>query len=142
MLMNTGTSAWLVLNGVVLVVLAVVLGGWAGAHPQVRRRAVIGAACLTLAVVLLLVLFRPAQVPTGWITVLQEGRSLRNVRQLYGQTTHAGRGFQILVALLGGLGMTTLPVVVYLNICLAFANTIIFFFLASYVLQSWWGSLA
>jgi hypothetical protein len=139
---GTGGIVWLAANGLALVLLAVVLGGWARARPRVRRRAIAGAVCLTLGVAVLLVLFKPAQVPIGWITVLQEGRSIRNVQQLYGQGAHFGPGFVCLSDWLTGHDVTTLPAVVHMNLCLAVVNTIIFFFLASYVLPSWWASLA
>src|SRR5262245_52222802 len=133
---------WLAATTVAIVLLAVVLGEWARQRPTVRARTIAGCACALLGGSLVLLLVEPTDIPTGWITVLQEGRSARNVRQLYGLGTHAGPGFGALVALLGGHGPTTLPIVVRANLCLAVVNTLVFFFLASWVLRSWWASLA
>ena len=140
--MSTNAIAWLAANGVALVLLVVVILGWAGSQPRVRQRAIVGTVCLVLAVSVLLVLFGAAQVPIGWVTVLHEGRSLRNVQQLYGHGVHAGAGFSILFDLLTGGDVTTLRAVAHMNLCLAVLNTIMFFLLASYVLPSWWASIA
>jgi hypothetical protein len=139
--MTTDAIEWLVANGTVVVLLAVVLGGWARAQARVRRTAIAGAVCVALAIVLLPMLFGTAQVPIGWITVLMEGPSIRNVQQLYGQGAHFGGGFYDLADWLTGHDVTTLAAVVHVNLCLALINGIVFFFLAAYVLQSWWGAL-
>jgi hypothetical protein len=133
---------WLVATGVAIVLLAVVLAEWARQRPAIRGRVIAGCACALLGGSLVLLLLEPSYIPTGWITVLQEGRSARNVRQLYGSGTHAGPGFHALVDWLSGHGPTTLPVVVRANLCLAVINTVVFFFLASHVLGSWWASVA
>jgi len=133
---------WLAANGIVLVLLAVVLGEWARSRVQVRNRVVAAAASMTLAVALLLLFFKREQVPVGWITVLMEGPSIRNLQQLYGQGAHFGTGFQALGDWLTGHDATTLPAIVHVNVCLALVNAIIFFFLALHVLESWWASLA
>ena len=138
---NPAAIAWLIANGVALLLLLLVLGGWARSQPQVRRHAIAGTVCVTLALALLLMLFKSTDVPTGWITVLMEGGSIRNVQQLYGQGAHFGRGFYFLAYWLCGHDVTTLPAVVHANLCLAAIKTIIFFFLASYVLRSWWTGL-
>jgi hypothetical protein len=119
-----------------------VLAGWARAQRAVRGRVLAGGACAILGASLVLLLVDPGDIPTGWITVLQEGRSARNVRQLYGMGTHAGPGFGAMVDWLSGHGPTTLPIVVRANLCLAVVDTTVFFFIASYVLGSWWASLA
>jgi hypothetical protein len=133
---------WLATTGLAIVLLAAVLGEWARQRPVVRGRVIAGCACALLGGSLVLVLVAPTDIPTGWITVLQEGRSVRNVRQLYGIGTHAGPGFDALVDWLCGHGPNALPAVVRVNVCLAVTNTVVLFFLASYVLRSWWASLA
>ena len=133
---------WLAATSVAIVLLAAVLGEWARQRPAVRGRAIAGCACALLGGSLVLLLVEPTDIPTGWITVLQEGRSARNIRQLYGFGTHAGAGFYALVDWVSGHGPTTLPAVVRANLCLAVVNAIVFFFLASHVLRSWWASLA
>jgi len=133
---------WLAANCLAVVLLAVVVGAWARSRADVRRRALPGAISLVLGVSLMLVLFRPADIPTGWITVLQEGHSIRNVRQLCGRGAHFGAGFSILTDLLTRSDVTTLAAVVHLNLCLALVNVGLFFLLASAVLPSWWASVA
>jgi hypothetical protein len=139
--MNPAPAVWLVTNGVALALLVGVLGAWARRRPRVRRQALPGAVCVALAALLLLLFFKPGQVPTGWITVFMEGRSIRNIQQLYGQGSHFGAGFSLLGEWLTGHDVTTFRAVVHANLCLAAVNTIIFYFLASYVLHSWWVSL-
>lgn len=140
--MGTGTIAWLVANGVGLIVLVVVLAGWARVQPHNRRLVMAGTACVLGVGTMLPLLLTPAQIPTGWITVLHEGRGVRNIRQLYGLTVHAGAGFYCLIEWLSNHGPVTLPAVVRFNVCLAVVNALLFFFLAVYVLRSWWASLA
>ncbi len=132
---------WLGATSVALVLLAVVLGEWARQQPLVRGRVIAGCACALLGAASALVLVDPSDIPTGWITVLQEGRSVRNIQQLYGAGTHAGPGFYALTEWLSGHGPTTLPALVRANLCLAVINTVVFFFLASHVLRSWWASV-
>lgn len=139
--MNIGPTQWLIANGAALVLLVVVLGGWARVQSRLRRQALPGAICLSLAVALLALFFRGVHVPTGWVTVFMEGRSIRNVQQLYGQGSHFGAGFHSLAEWLTGHDVTTLQVVVRTNVCVALVNGIIFYLLASYVLQSWGVSL-
>jgi len=133
---------WLVATSVAVGLLVAVLGEWARQRPDVRGRMLAGCACALLGGALVLALVAPTDIPTGWITVLQEGRSIRNVQQLYGLGTHAGPGFHALVEWLSSHGPTTLPVVVRANLCLAVVNAIVFFFMASHVLRSWWASVA
>lgn len=138
--MGSAAAAWLVANAVALLLLAVVLGGWARARADVRRAIIAALLCGGIAVAGVL-LFTPTPIPIGWVTVLHEGRSAANVRQLYGQTAHAGIGFHYLVDLVTRRDLTTLPAVVKLNLCLAAANTIIFAALAGARLSSRWGGL-
>ena len=135
-------NVWLAANVFALVLFGVVLYGWARSQPFVRPRAVAGSVCLVLAVTVLVAVFKRVHVPIGWVTVLHEGRSLRNVRQLYGRGVHAGAGFFALLDWLSGGDTTTLRTVVETNLGLAAMNTIVFFWLASYVLRSWCASLA
>lgn len=139
---NPDDFTWLAATTVTLVLLAVMLGEWARERPGVRCRVIAGCACALLGGLLVLLLVSPTDIPTGWITVLQEGRSARNIRQLYGLGTHAGAGFYALVDWLSGHGPATLPSVVRTSLCLAVVDTIVIFFLASHVLRSWWASLA
>ena len=139
--MSIGPLEWLVANGAVCILIVLVLGGWARARPQVRPHVVGGVVCVALAGCVLPLLFSPADVPLGWITPLQEGRSFRDIRQLYGQTAHAGAGFSTLIDWLSAHAVTSLPAVVRVNICVAVVNAILFFFVASFVLDSWWASL-
>lgn len=124
---------WLAATSVAVVLLAVILGEWAREQPMVRGRVIAGCACALLGGSLVLLLVAPTDIPTGWITILQEGRSARNVRQLYGLATHAGAGFDAEVDWLSGHGPTTLPILVRANLCLAVINTVVLFFsLATY----------
>lgn len=134
--------AWLTATVVAMALLTAVVGAWARQRPASRGTVLAGGACALLAGALVLLLVRPDDVPTGWITVLQEGRSARNVRQLYGSGTHAGAGFSALVAWVGGYGPTALPAVVRANLCLAAVDTIVLLFLARHVLRSWLGGVA
>src|SRR5689334_10220980 len=95
---------WLAATSVTIVLLALVLGAWALQQPAVRVRVLAGSVCALLGGALVLALVAPADIPTGWITVLQEGRSTRNIQQLYGFGTHAGAGFAALVDWVGGHG--------------------------------------
>ncbi len=133
---------WLAATTVAIILLAATLGAWARQRPTVRGRVIAGCACALVGGSLVLLLVEPTDIPTGWITVLQEGRSARNIRQLYGFGTHAGSGFYALIDWLSGHGPATLPSVVRANLGLAVVNTVVFFFLASQVLRSWWASLA
>ena len=133
---------WLAASIVALGLLAVVVRGWARQRPDVRGRVIIGGTGALLGAALVLALVAPTDIPTGWITVLQEGRSIRNVRQLYGQGVHAGPGFDVLVERLSGHGPGTLPIVVRANLCLAVVDVVVLFFVASHALRSWWAGLA
>ncbi len=139
---NPDELTWLAATTVAIVLSAAVLGEWARQRPTVRGRIVAGSACALLGGSLVLLLVKSTDIPTGWITVLQEGRSARNIRQLYGLGTHAGSGFHALVGWVSEHGPTALPSVVRANLCLAVVDTVVFFFLASHVLRSWWASLA
>jgi len=139
--MSIGPTEWQVANGIALVLFAVTLTGWARLQPRVRSRVILGALAVTPVLAALLVLFQPAQVPVAWITVLMEGRSLRNVQQLYGEGAHFGPGFSWLIDALAGHRVTSLPAVVHFNLCLTVVNAILFLLIASYVLRSWWASI-
>lgn len=140
--MSASVLLWLGANALALGLLGVVLAGWARAQPRLRAPLVAGAVCLGLGFAVVLLVFGPAQLDLGWITVLQEGRSIRNVRQLYGGTTHVGSGFQALTLWLAEPGVETLRAVVHFNVCLAGVNTLLLFLLATVVLGSWWGGFA
>lgn len=133
---------WLATNGLALILLAVVLGGWARSQLHVRRRAIPGAICVVLAVSLLLLLFKPEDIPTGWITMLREGRSFRNVQLLLGEGSYFAAGFSSVTDWLTGYHVVALRGVAYVNVGLAVVNAILCFFVASYVLGSWLVSLA
>lgn len=133
---------WLAAVAAALVLIAIVLDRWTQQRRAIRGLVIAGGACALLGGGLVFLLVTPADVPTGWITVLQEGRSARNIRQLYGLGTHAGAGFDALVGLVGGHGPTTLPAVVRVNLALFAVDTVVLFFLARHVLCSWWASLA
>jgi hypothetical protein len=126
---------WLLANGTALTLLVIILGGWARCQPRVREivPAIYGAAVLLF----LFVLFTPSQVPTGWITVLMEGRGIRNIDQLYGRGAHFGTGYDMLIDSLTGHDARSLPGIVRFNLCLTAANAIIFFLIARHVLGSW-----
>jgi hypothetical protein len=133
---------WLVATIAALVLMVTVLAAWARERPALRGSVIAGCACVLLGGSLVLLLLAPTDIATGWITVLQEGRSARNVRQLYGLAAHAGPGFGHLVDRVSGHGPTTLPALVRMHVCLAVVNAIVLGFLARRVLRSWWGSLA
>ncbi len=139
---NPAGFTWLVATGVAIVLLAATLGVWTRERPAIRGSVFAGCACALVAGSLAFVLVQPTDVPTGWITVLQEGRSARNVRQLYGIGTHAGSGFYELVGWIGGGYGATLPSVVRANLCLAVVDTIVLFFVARQASRSWWASIA
>ena len=139
---NPDAFTWLAATMVAVALLATTLGAWARQRPAPRGGVIAGGACALLGGALFLLLVRPADVPTGWITVLQEGRSARNIQQLYGLGVHAGAGFAAFVDWVAGRGPTALPYVVHANLCLGVVNTIVLFFLARSVLRSWWASLA
>ena len=131
---------WLLTNGIALALLVATLRGWARCQPRFREivPVIYGAAVL----VLLFVVLTPSKVPIGWITVLMEGRGIRNVEQLYGRGAHFGIGFDMLIESLTGHDATTLPAIVRLNVCLTAVNAIAFFLIGRYVLGSWWASSA
>jgi hypothetical protein len=139
--MTPGALTWLIANGVAVGLSVAVLAVWARQRPEVRAQVLPAAICVAAAVALALLFFKPSQVPTGWITVLMEGRSIRNVQQLYGQGSHFGSGFQFFGDWLAGHDVTTLRAVVHANVILAIVNALLFFFLASYVLGSPFGGL-
>jgi hypothetical protein len=138
---NPDDLAWLAATSVTIVLLALVLGAWARQRPTLRGRMIAGAGSAVLGAALLLVLVAPTDIPIGWITVLQEGRSARNIQQLYGLGTHAGPGFAAFVDSVAGHGPNALRSVVRANVCLAVVDTIVLFSLASAVVGSWWASL-
>src|SRR5213594_1224842 len=98
---------WLLANGTALALLVANLRGWARCQPRLGKivPAIYGAAV----VVVLFVLLTPSRVPIGWITVLMEGRGIRNVDQLYGRGAHFGVGFDMLIDSLTGHDATSLP---------------------------------
>lgn len=138
--MSADAIPWLAANGVALLALAGALGGWVRARPDLRRYALAALLGLALAAGVLWLVAGP--VPIGWVTVLMEGRSVRNVRQLYGQGAHFGGGFSALIGLLSDHDTTTLPRLVRVNASLTLLNAVLFFALASAVLRSWWAGLA
>ena len=131
---------WLLTNGTALALLVANLRGWARCQPRFREivPVIYGAAVL----VFLFVVLTPSKVPIGWITVLMEGRGIRNVEQLYGRGAHFGIGFDMLIDSLTGHDATTLPAIVRLNVCLTAVNAVVFFLIGRYVLGSWWASSA
>ncbi len=133
---------WLGATSLAVALVAAMLAEWARQRPLVRGRVIGGCACAFLCGALVLVLVDRTGVPTGWITALQEGRSVRNIQQLYGSATHAGQGFYALIEWLSGHGPTTLPALARVNLCLAAINTVVFLFLAAHVLRSWWAGVA
>jgi hypothetical protein len=137
-----GGVAWLAATAAAVVLTATVLAAWGRGRPAVRVHAILGVVCAALGGALVLLLVAPSDVPTGWITVLQEGRSARNIRQLYGWGTHAGPGFAAFVEGVSRHGPATLPAVVRVNLALGVVNTIVLFVLAHSVLRSWWASVA
>lgn len=127
--------AWIAANGVTLALLVMLVGGWGRSRPDLRSRVAIGALCLLLVPVVFFL--RPVTVPTGSVTVLMEGPSIRNVQQLYGEAAHAGTGFYLLGERLAGHGVGTLRALVDLNAHLLFVNTVLFFLIAAAALESW-----
>src|SRR5207253_8908817 len=111
---------------VTLLLLAVVRATWV----RLRTLAIAGAVCAAVAAAALPVLVPTRQIPIGWITVLMEGPTIRNVQQVYGLGGHFGSGFSILAQWLRGHEVTTLPAVVHANVCVAAVNAILFFFVA------------
>ena len=138
--MTADAIPWLAANGVALLALAGALVGWLRARAELRRYVVAGSCGLAVALGVLWLVAPPVSI--GSITVLMEGRSIRNVRQLYGQGAHFGDGFSTLVGLLSGHDTTTLPRLVRANAGLALLNAVVFFALASAVLRSWAAGLA
>lgn len=133
---------WGTTHVVVLALLGWALRDWARARRDVRRRALPGAVAVAVAIVAAIALFHWVDVPTGWITILQEGRTMRNIQQVYGVAPHAGTGFFILVDWLTGHHVATLPAVVAVNLTLWLVNAILFFLIADVVLGVWCASLA
>lgn len=138
--MRAAAIAWLAANGVALLALAAALAGWVRARPDLRRYVVAAVVGLVVVTGASWVIAGPA--PIGQVTVLMEGRSIRNVRQLYGEGAHFGLGFGSLVGLLSGHDTGTLPLVVGLNQVLTLLNAVLVFAFASAVLRSWWAGLA
>ncbi|MFN8644273.1 MAG: hypothetical protein U0802_22415 [Candidatus Binatia bacterium] len=124
---------WLAANGVALLALAAALGGWVRARAERRPVALVALAGVALAVATLWLM--PPRI--DWVTVLMEGRSIRNIRQLYGQGAHFGDGFFAFVGLLSQHDAGTLPRLVRANVSLTVLNTVLFFALASAILRSW-----
>lgn len=71
------------------------------------------------------------EVPTAWVTVLQEGTGETNVRHLYGRGMHAGPNAEWLVSLLGP--GVILRSIVRANLVLATANVALFAAIAWFV---------
>ncbi len=137
----SGAMLWGTAHVVVLALLAWILREWAVARPDVRRRARAGAAAVVIAIAAAGVLFHWQDVPIGWITILQEGRTMRNVQQLYGMAPHAGTGFFVLVDALSGHDAATLPAIVEANVALWLVNAILFYLIADVVLGVWCAAL-
>jgi hypothetical protein len=134
--MNAAAVVWLIACGSAAALCLAVVGTWAAQRPAVRRQALPAALCVAATIALALLFFDRSQVPTGWITVLMEGRSVRNVQQLYGHGSHFGSGFYFLEDWLTGHDVTTLRAVVHANLVTAAVNVVLFFFIAAYVLGS------
>lgn len=133
-------NAWLTVNAIALIVLCFAVVSWARAEAGMRRFVVAGVVGVVVGAGMSAALV-PADIPTAWVTVLHEGRGVRNLRQLYGLTAHAEGGYRALTQLLSGHELTTLRTIVRLNICLAISGAVLFYFVASAVLRSWWGGL-
>jgi hypothetical protein len=140
--MRSAALAWLAATGIALVLLAAALAGWVRAQPARRRLVGLAATGVAATAALLFVLSQRLAVPIGWVSVLMEGPTVRNVEQLYGSGAHFGPGFQYVGYWLAERPAATLPAVVHANVCLAALNAVLFFFIARAVLPSWWASLA
>lgn len=138
----TGALLWWALNVVAVALLVAMLIEWARVREEVGRRAVSGGVAATGAALLVLTLLALHPLPLRWITVLQEGRTLRNVQQLYGMTTHHGTGFSYVIDVLSGHGITTLPALASFNLVLWGVNGVVFLWLAAAVLRARWAALA
>lgn len=132
---------WWAGNILAVALLVAMLIEWARVREGVGRRAVLGGAAAAGAALVALVLLAQHSVPLAWITVLQEGRTLRNVQQLYGMTTHHGPGFGAIIDVLSGHGVTTLPALASFNLVLWAVNAVVFLFLAEAVLRVRWAAL-
>jgi hypothetical protein len=138
----TASMLWSAANGAALLLLIAVVRQWSRARPEIRRRAIPATLCVVVAAAAMVLVSAASPLPTAWITLLHEGRSLRNVQQLYGLAVHHGAGFYLLADWLSGHDVQTLPAVVTLNLGLWVINTILLFFFANWVLGWWWASLA
>jgi hypothetical protein len=136
--LSAAPSGWIAANALALALLALALAGWARRDELVRRHAFAGGASVALAIAASWMLFDRVQVPIGWVSVLMEGRSLRNIQQLYGECVHFGGGFYAFLTWLAGHGAGTLRAVVEWNLGLAAVNAVLFFILATHVLRSPW----
>lgn len=139
--MSAAAIVWLAANLTALALLVVILERWTRTRPRARWRVLIGAGVAAIAGAALFAATGPEQVPTGWVAVLMEGRSIRNIRQLYGRGAHFGSGFDAVNEWLMGSDPINLPEVVHLNICLAAINVVVFLVLARQVLPAWWAAI-
>ncbi len=112
---------------------AVVCAWWTARHRSEWRFVAVGLAGVAAAIAWAL---RGPLVPTDWITVLQEGTTASNVRQLYGRGAHAGRGFDALLVLWSASGPVDLSAVVRLNVFLAAVNASFYWVIARRILGS------
>ena len=139
--MSLQAIIWLTANLTALVLLVVILERWTRDRPRARRRVLIGAAAALAGGAALFVVTGPQTIPTGWVAVLMEGRSIRNIRQLYGRGAHFGSGFDSLNEWVLGSDPISLPEIVHVNVCLAVINAVVFLVLARQVLPAWWAAI-
>ncbi len=138
----SASMLWAAGHGLVLALLAWVLRDWGRARADIRRRAAGGSVAVAVTLIASAALFHWVTVPIGWITILQEGRTMRNVQQLYGLAAHSGTGFTMLIDWLTDHDVATLPAVVAANLTLWAVNAILFVLIADATLCIWWASLA
>lgn len=106
-----------------------------------RRGSILLAAGLAVAgTVGVFLFFDPALIPIDWITILHEGRSGKNVQQLYGTAAHTGKNHAFLVHLFAE-GRVTLRDTVRMNLWLSGLNVLFFWVVARHVFKHWWAAL-
>lgn len=106
-----------------------------------RKWAILFAAVLTtVGTACVFLFFDPALIPIDAITPLQEGRSAKNVQQLYGTAAHAGANHRFLVHLFAD-GAIDLRDTVRMNLWLSGLNVLFFWVVAHHVLKQWWMAL-
>jgi hypothetical protein len=93
-----------------------------------------------LGAVALLLLFDPARLPAGFVTVMHEGRGRQNIDQLYGQAVHAGPNFGLVVDLLASGAGRTLERLVIANLATWLVACGMFLLVAWHVVERWWAA--